>query len=100
MLHLYSNKVACDNLKGNWPDEAVRYSNCVSGIEAAGVQYSGLGISEPTVISGRNFLIGKLAVYSNYVPHQRRGGHIVFGAYPVGVGFSISLTLSCLHDIS
>ena len=42
-------------------------------------------------------------------PHRRGGGHIVFGADPVGVGFSVSvgvdvgvsvgLTL-CLHDIS
>ena len=42
----------------------------------------------------------------NYVPHRRRGGHIVFGADPVGVGVSVgvgvgvSVTLSCLHDIS
>ena len=46
----------------------------------------------------------------NYVPHQRGGGHIVFGADPVGVGVSVSVgvgvgvgvsvTLSCLHDIS
>ena len=28
----------------------------------------------------------------------RGGGHIVFGADPVGVG--VSLTLSCVHDIS
>ena len=35
-----------------------------------------------------------------YVPHQRGGGHIVFGADPVGVGVSISMTLSCLHDIA
>ena len=38
----------------------------------------------------------------NYVPHRRGGGHIVFGADPVGVGVSVSVgvTLSCLHDIS
>ena len=40
----------------------------------------------------------------NYVPHQRGGGHIVFGADPVGVGISVDIsvgvTLSCLHDIS
>ena len=39
-----------------------------------------------------------------YVPHRRGGGHIVFGADPVGVGISVgvgvSVTLSCLHDIS
>ena len=39
-----------------------------------------------------------------YVPRRRGGGHIVFGADPVGVGGSvgvgISVTLSCLHDIS
>ena len=37
-----------------------------------------------------------------YVPHRRGGGHIVFGADPVGVGVGvgISVTLSCLHDIS
>ena len=39
-----------------------------------------------------------------YVPHRRGGGHIVFGADPVGVGvslsFGVSVTLSCLHDIS
>ena len=31
-------------------------------------------------------------------PHQRGGGHIVFGADPVGIGFGV--TLSCMHDIS
>ena len=30
-------------------------------------------------------------------PHQRGGGHIFFGADPVGV--STSVTVSCLHDI-
>ena len=39
-----------------------------------------------------------------YVPHRRGGGHIVFGADPVGVGVSVGVgvgvTLSCLHDIS
>ena len=35
-----------------------------------------------------------------YVPHRRGGAHIVSGADPVGVGFSVSVTLSCLHDIS
>ena len=37
-----------------------------------------------------------------YVPHRREGGHIVFGADPVGLGVSVgvSMTLSCLHDIS
>ena len=37
-------------------------------------------------------------------PTERRGGHIVFGADPVGVrvsvGVGIGVTLSCLHDIS
>ena len=33
-----------------------------------------------------------------YVPHRRGGGHIVFGADPVGV--SVGLILSYLHDIS
>ena len=33
-------------------------------------------------------------------PHHRRGGHIVFGADPVGVSVSIGMTLSCLHAIS
>ena len=35
-------------------------------------------------------------------PHQRGGGHIVFGMDRVGVGVSVgvSVTLSCLHDIS
>ena len=39
---------------------------------------------------------------SNYVPHRRGGGHIVFGADPVGVGVSagVSMTLYCLHNIS
>ena len=37
---------------------------------------------------------------SNYVPYRRGGGHIVFGADPVGVGVGVSVTLSCLHDIS
>ena len=37
-------------------------------------------------------------------PTERAGGHIVFGADPVGVGVSsvdvdIGVTLSCLHDI-
>ena len=32
-----------------------------------------------------------------YVPHRRGGGHIVFGADPVGVG--VGMTLSCLQDI-
>ena len=37
-----------------------------------------------------------------YVPHRRGGGHIVFGADPVGIGVSVGVgvTLSCLHDIS
>ena len=43
-----------------------------------------------------------------YVPHRRGGGHIVFGADPVGVGVSVGVgvgvsvgvTLFCLHDIS
>ena len=47
------------------------------------------------------FLVGQwhlaMATFS-YIPHQRGGGHIVFGADPVGVG--VSVTLSCLHDIS
>ena len=36
-----------------------------------------------------------------YVPHRRGGEHIVFGADPFGVGISISVsvTLSCLHNI-
>ena len=38
----------------------------------------------------------------SYVPHRRGGGHIDFGADPVGVGVSVSVsvTLSCLHNIS
>ena len=36
----------------------------------------------------------------NYVPHRRGGGHIVFGADPVGVGIGVGVMLSCLHDIS
>ena len=35
-----------------------------------------------------------------YVPHRRGGGQTVFGAVPVGVGVSVGVTLSCLHDIS
>ena len=42
-----------------------------------------------------------------YVPTEGEGGgHIVFGADPVGVrvnvgvGAGVSVTLSCLHDIS
>ena len=44
----------------------------------------------------------KLYYHLNYVPHRRGGGHIVFGADPVGVGVSVSVgvTLSCLHNIS
>ena len=42
------------------------------------------------------FTLGKRVYY--YVPRQRGGGHIVFGVDPVGV--SVSVTLSCLHDIS
>ena len=34
----------------------------------------------------------------DYVPHRRGGGHIVFDADPVGV--AVSVTLSCLHNIS
>ena len=50
--------------------------------------------------------VGVQAKFHNYVPHRRGGGHIVFGADPVGVGFSVGfgvgvgVTLSCLHDIS
>ena len=42
------------------------------------------------------------AAAAYYVPHRRGGGHIVFDTDPVGVGVSIgvSMTLSCLHDIS
>ena len=39
-------------------------------------------------------------ICQNYVPNRRGGGHIVFGADPVGVGVSVSVTLSCLHVIS
>ena len=35
-----------------------------------------------------------------YVPHRRGEGQIVFGADPVGVGVSVSVTFFCLHDIS
>ena len=35
-----------------------------------------------------------------YIPHQEGGGHIVFGADPVDIGVSVSVTLSCLHNIS
>ena len=37
-----------------------------------------------------------------YVPHQRGGGHIVFGVDPVGVGVSdsVGMTLSFLQDSS
>ena len=42
--------------------------------------------------------------YRIYVSSRRGGGHIVFGADPVRVGVSVgvgvSVTLSCLHDIS
>ena len=49
---------------------------------------------------------------SCYVPHRRGGGHIVFGANPVGIGVCVGVVvgvsvsvgvgviLSCLHDIS
>ena len=34
-------------------------------------------------------------------PTERRvGGNTVFGADPVGVGIGVSVTLSCMHDIS
>ena len=40
----------------------------------------------------------------DYVPHRRGGEHIAFGVDLVGVSVSISVgvsvTLSCLHDIS
>ena len=39
-------------------------------------------------------------LFDYYVPHIRGGGHIVFGVDPVGVGISVSVTLSCLHNIS
>ena len=38
------------------------------------------------------------SVGCHYFPHRKEGGHIVFGADPVGV--DVSVTLSCLHDIS
>ena len=54
-----------------------------------------------------SFYVGSgidLAILNYYVPHQRGGGHIVFGADPVDVGVSIgigiSVTLSHLHDMS
>ena len=34
---------------------------------------------------------------NSYVPHWRGGGHIVFGADPVGIG--VGVTLSCMHDM-
>ena len=40
------------------------------------------------------------SIFINYAPHRRGGGHTVFGADPVGVGVDVSVTLSCLHDIS
>ena len=52
---------------------------------------------------GRAFIFGPVRIKEtscDYVPHRREGGHIVFGADPVGVGVSVSVTLSCLHDIS
>ena len=59
----------------------------------------------------KELLLAGLALITRcdiYVPHRRGGGHIVFGADPVGVGVSVgvgvgdgvSVTLSCLHDIS
>ena len=35
-------------------------------------------------------------------PNERGGGHIVFGADPIGVGVSVGIgvTLCCLHNIS
>ena len=45
-------------------------------------------------------IIASLLSVNFYVPHRRGGGHVVFGADPVGVDISVSVTLSCLHDIS
>ena len=50
--------------------------------------------------SAWHFLVCTIWHEYYYVPHRRGGGHIVFGADPVGVGVSVSMTLSCLHDIS
>ena len=49
--------------------------------------------------------VGLVAVGCFFMsPHRRGGGHIVFGVDPVGVGIivgvGVSVTLSCLHDIS
>ena len=57
------------------------------------------------MLSADNILVclcetGKGAFGDNYVPHRRGGGHIVFGAGPVGVGVGVSVTLYCLHNIS
>ena len=48
------------------------------------------------------YAVNGVSMHTNYVPHRRGGGHIVFGADRVGVGVSISvgMTLSCMHDIS
>ena len=45
---------------------------------------------EPTAVAENN----------NYVPHRRGGAHSVFGEDPASVDISVSVTLSCLHDIS
>ena len=49
-----------------------------------------------------SYMVTRRVFGDNYVPHRRGGRHIVFGVDPVGVGVSIgvSVTLSCLHDIS
>ena len=48
----------------------------------------------------KQFLLNLSNLMLNYVPHQRGGGHIVFGADPVGVGVRFGVTLYCLHDVS
>ena len=55
-------------------------------------------------IKGHNdfYIFLKVTERHFYAPHRKGGGHIIFGANPVGVGVSVgvSVTLSCLHDIS
>ena len=56
----------------------------------------GMGVSE------KRCLVILVPEGPNYVPHRRGGGHIVFGADPVGGGVSVDVgvTLSFFHDIS
>ena len=55
------------------------------GIKHTKSSVSGQNSRELTIV-----LSSLISININYVPHRRGGGHIVFGADPVGIGVSVA----------